>query len=84
MAAASVFVMNFDNDIVQQETSPMLSHINVGTRFDCTIRELVETVAKVIGYQGEIVFDASKPDGALRKLMGVSRIARLGRNQKSI
>ena len=75
--------MNFDNDIVQQKINPML-YINVGTRFDCTIRELVETVAKVIGYQGEIVFDASKPDGALRKLMGVSRIARLGRNQKSI
>ena len=82
MAEASVFVMNLDNDIVQQETSPMLSHINVGTGFDCTIRELVETVAKVIGYQGEIVFDASKPDGAPRKLMDVSRLARLGWKSK--
>jgi GDP-L-fucose synthase len=82
MAEASVFVMNLDNDIVQQETSPMLSHINVGTGFDCTIRELVETVAKVIGYQGGIVFDASKPDGAPRKLMDVSRIARLGWKSK--
>jgi len=42
----------------------MLSHINVGTGIDCTIRELVETVAKVVGYQGEIVFDTTKPDGA--------------------
>jgi len=82
MAEASVFVMNLDNDIVQQETSPMQSHINVGTGFDCTIRELVETVAKVIGYQGEIVFDASKPDGALRKLLDVSRLARLGWKSK--
>jgi GDP-L-fucose synthase len=82
MAEASVFVMNLDNDIVQQETSPMLSHINIGTGFDCTIRELVETVAKVIGYQGEIVFDASKPDGAPRKLMDVSRLARLGWKSK--
>ncbi len=82
MAEASVFVMNLDNDIVQQETSPMLSHINVGTGFDCTIRELAETVAKVIGYQGGIVFDASKPDGAPRKLMDVSRLARLGWKSK--
>ena len=78
MAEASVFVMNLDNHIIQQETSPMLTYINVGTGLDCTIRELVETVAKVIGYQREIVFDASKPDGARRKLMDVSQIARLG------
>jgi len=72
MAEVSVFVMNLDNDIVQQETNPMLSHINVGTGFDCTIRKLLETFAKVIGYQGGIVFNASKPDGAPRKLMNVS------------
>ena len=82
MAEASVFLMNLDNDIVQQETSPMLSHINVGTGFDCTIRELVDTVAKVIGYQGEIVFDGSKPDGAPRKLMDVTRLTRLGWKSK--
>ena len=82
MAEASVFIMNLDYDIVQQETSPMLSHINVGTGFDCTIRELVETVAKVIGYRGGIVFDASKPDGAPRKLMDVSRLTRLGWKSK--
>ena len=75
---SSIFVMNLDNDIIQQETSPMLSHINVGTGFDCTIRELVETVAKVIDYKGEIVFDISKPDGTPRKLMDVSRLELLG------
>jgi len=56
----------------------MLSHINVGTGIDCTIRELVETVAKVVGYQGEIVFDTTKPDGVPRKLMDVSRLADSG------
>jgi len=78
MAAASVFVMNLGNDIYQQHTQPMLSHINVGTGIDCTIRELVETVAEVVGYHGKIVFDASKPDGAPRKLMDVSRLKALG------
>lgn len=78
MAAASVFVMNLDQETYEANTSPMLSHINVGTGEDCTIRELVETVAKVVGYQGEIVFDTSKPDGTPRKLMNVSRLADLG------
>ena len=78
MAEASVFVMNLDSDIFQRETMPMLSHINVGTGIDCTIRELVEKVAKVVGYRGEIFFDTSKPDGAQRKLMDVSRLSKLG------
>lgn len=78
MAEASIFVMNLDNNIYQKETSPMLSHINVGSGVDCTIRELVETVAKVIGYEGEIVFDSSKPDGTARKLMDVALLKRLG------
>jgi len=78
MAAASVFVMNLEDSVYQQHTEAMLSHINVGTGVDCTIRELVETVAKVVGYPGRIVFDATKPDGAPRKLMDVSRLAALG------
>lgn len=78
MAAASIYVMDLEPAIYQQHTQPMLSHINVGTGVDCTIRELVETVAKVVGYQGRIVFDASKPDGAPRKLMDVSRLKQLG------
>lgn len=78
MAAASVFVMNLDDRVYQQHTEAMLSHINVGTGVDCTIRELVETVAKVVGYPGRIVFDATKPDGAPRKLMDVSRLEALG------
>lgn len=78
MAAASVFVMNLDNDTYQQHTQPMLSHINVGTGVDCTIKELTETVANVVGFEGNIEWDTSKPDGAPRKLMDVSRLRNLG------
>lgn len=78
MAAASIYVMQLDTATYEANTQPMLSHINVGTGVDCTIRELVETVAKVVGFEGEIVFDTSKPDGAPRKLMNVGRLKDLG------
>ncbi len=78
MAAASIYVMNLDTATYEANTEQMLSHINVGTGIDCTIRELVETVAKVVGYQGQITFDTTKPDGAPRKLMNVSRLGDLG------
>ena len=57
---------------------PMLSHINVGTGVDCTICELAETLARVTGFKGELVFDQTKPDGTPRKLMDVSRLKSLG------
>ncbi|MBC3410846.1 GDP-L-fucose synthase [Pseudomonas sp. SWRI51] len=78
MAAASVHVMELDDQVYQANTQPMLSHINVGTGVDCTIRELAEAVARVTGFQGRLSFDASKPDGAPRKLMDVSRLKALG------
>lgn len=78
MAAASVHVMELDEATYEANTSPMLSHINVGTGVDCTIRELAETVKRVTGFEGELTFDASKPDGAPRKLMDVSRLKALG------
>jgi len=78
MAAASVFVMELDNATYKANTQPMLSHINVGTGVDCTIKELTETVARVVGFEGHIVWDTSKPDGAPRKLMDVSRLKALG------
>lgn len=78
MSAASVHVMELDDSAYQANTSPMLSHINVGTGVDCTIRELAETVQRVIGFEGELTFDASKPDGTPRKLMDVSRLKALG------
>lgn len=78
MAAASVFVMQLDHATYRAHTQPMLSHINVGSGIDCTIRELAETIARVTGYRGRLSFDASKPDGTPRKLMDVSRLATLG------
>lgn len=78
MAAASIHVMELDNEIYQANTEQMLSHINVGTGVDCTIREMAETMAKVVGFEGDIVFDSTKPDGTLRKLMDVSRLVNLG------
>ncbi|MNZ75250.1 GDP-L-fucose synthase [compost metagenome] len=78
MAAASVHVMELDEAIYRDNTQPMLSHINVGTGVDCTIRELAETVARVTGFAGQLSFDASKPDGTPRKLMDVSRLKALG------
>jgi GDP-L-fucose synthase len=78
MAAASVFVMQLDDAVYRAHTQPMLSHINVGSGVDCTIRELAETVARVTGFRGRLAFDAGKPDGSPRKLMDVSRLAALG------
>ncbi|HGS4433849.1 TPA: GDP-L-fucose synthase family protein [Vibrio cholerae] len=78
MAAASVHVMELDSETYQANTAPMLSHINVGTGVDCTIREMAETMAKVVGFEGKVVFDSTKPDGTPRKLMDVSRLAALG------
>ena len=78
MAAACVHVMDLSKEVYAQKVEPMLSHINVGTGEDCTIRELAETMAEVVGFQGELVFDASKPDGTPRKLMDVSRLKSLG------
>ncbi|ARB86054.1 MULTISPECIES: GDP-L-fucose synthase [Yersinia] len=78
MAAASIHVMELADDVYTTNTQPMLSHINVGTGVDCTIRELAETIANVVGFYGKLTFDSSKPDGAPRKLMDVSRLKKLG------
>lgn len=78
MAAASIHVMELDDATYQANTQPMLSHINVGTGVDCTIGELAKTIAEVTGFTGKLTFDASKPDGAPRKLMDVSRLKSLG------
>ncbi|TBV82728.1 MAG: GDP-L-fucose synthase [Desulfobulbaceae bacterium] len=78
MAAASIFVLELAKDIYQANTKPMLSHINVGSGVDVTIRELAETIKKVVGYAGELSFDLSKPDGAPRKLIDVARLTAMG------
>lgn len=78
MAEASVFVMNLSSETYQKHTEPMLSHINVGTGVDYSIRELSQIMSKVVGFRGELVFDISKPDGSQRKLLDVSRLESLG------
>lgn len=78
MAAASVHVMELDHAAYAANTQPMLSHINVGTGTDCTIRELAEIIARVTGFKGRLTFDASKPDGTPQKLLDVSRLKALG------
>lgn len=78
MAAACIHVMNLEHDTYQAYTKPMLTHINVGSGEDCTIRTLAETVSKVTGFKGKLLFDTSKPDGTPRKLMDVSLINKLG------
>jgi GDP-L-fucose synthase len=83
MAEACVHVMNLEQKIYTENTEPMLSHINVGTGQDVTIKELAETINDVVGYQGEIVWDSSMPDGTPRKLMDVSRLRALGWEAKT-
>jgi GDP-L-fucose synthase len=78
MAAASVHVLLLDEQTYKANTQPMLSHINVGTGVDCTIRELAETMQRVVGFEGKLVFDTTKPDGTPRKLMNVDRLKSLG------
>ncbi len=78
MADACVHVMNLPKQRLDEEASPMQSHLNIGTGEDVTIRELAETMARVTGFEGDIHYDSSKPDGTPRKLLDVSAIHRLG------
>ncbi len=78
MAAASIFVMNLDKKIYDQHTEPMQSHINVGFGSDLSIKNLAETIGHVVGYQGKITFDLTKPDGAPKKLMNSHRLESMG------
>lgn len=78
MAEASVFIANLDQATYETHTQPMLSHINVGTGKDCSIAELANTMAEVVGFRGDIIFDTSKPDGSPRKLLNVETLKSLG------
>ncbi|NKX41411.1 GDP-L-fucose synthase [Rhodobacteraceae bacterium R_SAG2] len=78
MAEASLFVLDLDRETYEASTQPMLSHINVGTGTDVSIMELAQMVARVTGFKGGISNDPSKPDGTLRKLMDVNRLANMG------
>lgn len=78
MAEASLFVLNLSKDIYNENTEPMLSHINVGTGTDISILQLAQLVAKTTRYSGKIITDPSKPDGTMRKLMDSGRLAKMG------
>jgi GDP-L-fucose synthase len=78
MAAASLFVLELDEKVYQANTKPMLSHINVGTGKDVTIKEMAETMKQVVGYEGKLTFNSTKSDGSPRKLIDVSRLSNMG------
>jgi len=78
MAVASLFVLELDEKTYQYNTEPMLSHVNVGTGKDITIQKISETMKQVVGFKGEIVFDATKPDGAPRKLIDINKLKEMG------
>ncbi|APC91348.1 MULTISPECIES: GDP-L-fucose synthase [Francisella] len=78
MASACIYVMSIDRDFYAKFTDPMCSHINIGTGIDCSIKELAELISKVVGFNGDIIFDKTKPDGTPRKLLDVSKINKLG------
>jgi GDP-L-fucose synthase len=78
MASACVHLMELPKEVLDRQTEAARSHINVGTGKDCTIRELAETLSEVTGFNGKLVFDTTKPDGAPRKLLDISRLITLG------
>ena len=78
MAAACMHVMQLEQSVYNQVTEPMLSHLNVGSGTDVSIRELAQKVRQIVGFSGEISFDKSKPDGTPKKLMDISRLSELG------
>jgi len=80
MANGSVFVMEMDDATLAEKllNYPEPCFVNLGTGVDITIRELAEAVKEVVGFEGELVFDTTKPDGTMRKLLDVSRMKSLG------
>jgi GDP-L-fucose synthase len=78
MADASIHVMNLPFQQYQAITDVRLSHINVGSGVDCSIAELASTIAEVVGFDGTIEYDSSKPDGSPRKLMDIGKLKSLG------
>ena len=82
LAAACVFIANLDQQVLAAKTETMCSHINVGSGEEISIKKLAETVKDVVGFEGKIDWDASKPDGTPRKLMDVSLLNSLGWKHK--
>jgi GDP-L-fucose synthase len=82
MAEASLFVLELDEQTYKMNTQPMVSHINVGSGKDVTIKELAEIIKKVVGFKGDLVYDNTKPDGAPKKLIDVNRLQNMGWSSK--
>jgi GDP-L-fucose synthase len=78
LAKAAYFIMNLNKKVYIKNTSPMCSHINVGSGKDLTIKDLVKKIKKIIGYSGKIIFDDKKPDGTKRKLLDIAILKNLG------
>ena len=78
MAEASLFVLELDRESYIANTKPSLSHINVGTGKDISIREMAETMREVVGFEGELTYNSNKPDGSPRKLIDVTRLSKMG------
>lgn len=78
MVGGSLFVFGLASEVYRQATAPTRAHLNVGSGVDISIRELSVLMQRVVGFEGRIVFDATKPDGAPRKLLDVSRMRSLG------
>ena len=78
LTEAVIFILKLDKDAYQENISPMLSHLNVGTGVDVKISELTSMIKRVVGYEGKIVFDTSKPDGSPRKLIDASKLTNMG------
>ena len=78
MAAAPLFVLDMDPELYQQNTQTMLSHINVGSGAEVSIRDLALLIGDVFDYEGALTFDVSQPDGSPRKLMDSSRLKNMG------
>jgi GDP-L-fucose synthase len=81
MADACIFLMekvDFKDIIQSQGAEIRNTHINIGSGKDISIRDLAELVKSVIGYEGELSFDPSKPDGTPRKLLDVTKLQQLG------
>ena len=82
MADASIFIMNLNKKNIQDKTQLMLSHINVGIGKDTTIHSLAELIKDVVGFNGSLTFEKSKPDGTFQKLLDTSLLSSLGWNHK--
>ena len=82
LAAACIHVMQIEKDLFWKNLNPRLSHINIGTGEDHTIRELADLIKNIVNYEGDVLFDTTKPDGTPRKLLDNGLIKRLGWKSK--